>query len=152
MFKFIYSLKFIQPTPPPPPQISTYGPFAIICRHLQAGKNFDLLHVHIPSWGEQAAISSGCRSETVNNCLFSRSILCHVFHIFVFFFFFFRWFHCLKYPSSVVQKGCLMFSRERKPWYILQETVWLLDKLYPGTSYSAIGHEFIVNEPTTYIT
>lgn len=62
------------------------------------------------------------------------------------------WLHCLKCPLRVMLKCGLVFLNIRTfSVKCLTEKIHVLGKLHLGMSYSTVGHEFNINESTTYI-
>lgn len=57
---------------------------------------------------------------------------------------FFWWFHCLKWPLSIVLKGCTVFLSTGRLWSALWRKICVLDKLPLAMSHSAIGCEINV--------
>ena len=51
--------------------------------------------------------------------------------------------HSAEVPSSV--------PKRKKAMICLMEQIHMLGKIHSGMSYSAVGHEFDINESTTYI-
>lgn len=54
-------------------------------------------------------------------------------------------FTILNGPKQVV-RCCLEFLSAKKLWCLVEKT-YMLAKLHSGKNYSAVGHEFKVNEP-----
>lgn len=72
---------------------------------------FWVTDTQVPKWGKQSLTLPSCfRAHTVNKCL-----RVYVVSLFIFIFFvpfvvdFTVWFHCLKQPTRVVLKQCLVF-------------------------------------------
>lgn len=96
--KFVYSLKFVCN-----PQISTHG------GHEQSGKKSESPSVHVPGWGWTRWRLPSCFSF---KCLVSalKCPFCSLFTTtFVDFCEFWWWFHYLRWPSSIMLTGCLVF-------------------------------------------
>lgn len=95
---------------------------------------------------EQVDVLPSCfGSHTASKCpfhsMFSAKVL-------AFFCPFYWWFHCLKCPPSVLLKCYLVFPSMGRLWCALRRKK---HKLCSGMSYTAVDHEFNVNESTIYI-
>ena len=83
-----------------------------------------------------------CSSCAVNMS-FSPSVLCHIFHIFGVFFLVIML--CKIDPQDTVEVPASV-AKCKKTAVCLMEKISMSDKLPSGMSYSAVGHEFSVNQ------
>lgn len=111
MCEFAYSVTFFGNL-----QINTLSSFTIIGRHAQNSKTFDVVQHTIPGEVQQGnTLPSFFSSYPVSKCPF-HSLFGAIFFTFLCFYW---WFHCLKWPPSILLKFCLMVQGARRQCYAL---------------------------------
>lgn len=105
--------------------------------HSQRGSN----KVTLPAWISPLAVR-----VALCVCVYLLSV---IFFLFIFVFLY-EWFCCLKWPTSIRLKCCLLFLSSRRLWRASENT-WLLDEIPWVVNCRAFEHEFCVNESTTSI-
>lgn len=132
--KLAYSLKFVTPK-----SICVALPRSFI--NMQGGtKNLSHPTGMFPGEVEQGdALSSCFSSYTVNGSFLVVHLVPH------FKFSYLCWcFHCVKWSPSVMLKYCLVFLRTNG----IMKKIHVSGKLCSGMNYSAVGHDFNVNDMT----
>lgn len=109
--KLAYSLRFICNS-----KINIHSTFTVICGRAQSGKKCESSNVRFPSWGQ-----IGEQSTSLFQLLDYK--LCTVYLVLSLpiFVLFWGWFHCLKWPPSVVLKCYLWYKHKKAVLYLMKK-------------------------------
>lgn len=111
------------------PRGSAPGIFGVICERAHSREKSEVPNPHALRWGcpglspELAMQKHGLLGVCSASCFCS----------------FVGWFHCWKWPPSLVPERCLVFLSARRLCWARGEEIQVLDKLHSGMNYSLLA-------------